>query len=847
MRKITCLMAVLLTSLWSAVSAQDYSVNYTGTKSRRQMTSVTLISPSKGSQSVSLPGTNLYDDKTSTTFTVAAGEELTAQFGYTAGWMHGYVYIDWDSDGFTASIDSDGYTPLEDLMTYSFYAGSETGNSDASGKNSVGTVLTEGARSVCNPPAFTCPNRPGTYRMRFKLDWSSINPAGSTNLSASGGMGTLEENAGQIVDVTLVVEAASSLADVTYIYTLDGTEITRKTQSATIGGLMPAYITPPSYVNVSTDLPASVPEGGGTYTIATTTNAASPFKFSKTLDAAKWVSMKVLYTKDPSEGAVGYEAANWITNANPYVGITLDGATAENYANYMWAFVGDWYNGYKVYSYANKAQMWGYGKNGFITANAGADRAIQLYGESEAENLRTWNVIKWQGTTGADNYSEETYSLVLVNAEHPNFYAGEHLVKGQNKLGTWQTSDKGNIEPHNRIAFADPKPVYLPYAQTVYADAGKLGYPKESSPAAVGLSTALASAASFEELLGHVQNFKESPDVVLPTDGKAYTIKAHFVGSDKYVALGEDKLATSETEGATFICHEVSTGVFTFVNNNGKFFNKIGNLVAYNNLTDFTLSHHIADDLDLVYGTFSFRDSDNKNLTLNGTTFQQGYAGITESSTTAFILEETTYANEPTMTVATGVDENKKIATFSAPFNFTLPAGINAYIVKQTPTGETATLELLASAGDVVAANTGVILLGETEASKVLMVPATTTGAADAASLLGHSAGAPVDVVTAGTNYILAKNGDGYIVFSKALEGADHNKNLGMNKAYLKLGGSGVNQFKLDFGGTTTAIEGITTEADAANAPVYDLSGRRIAAPAHRGIYIRNGKKFMVK
>ncbi len=660
-----------------------------------------------------------------------------------------------------------------------------------------------------------------------------------------------ELNKGIVYDFDVEVVAPAASHSITYVYKLDGTELYRTTESYPENSMFPAYDNIPSYMNVtvSPERPTTV-TAGGTYEVNTTAKADAPFKFSTTLDAAKWVSMKVLYTKDPSEGAVGYEAANWITNANPYVGITLEGATAENYANYMWAFVGDWYNGYKVYSYANKAQMWGYGKDGFITASAGANRAIQLYGESEAENLRTWKVIKWQGTTGADNYSEETYSLVLVNTEHPNFYAGEHLLKGQNKLGTWQTSDKGNIEPHNRIAFADPKPVYLPYAQTIYADAGKLGYPKASSSAAEGLSTALASATTFEELQGHVVNFKESSDVVLPTDGKAYTIKAHFAGSDKYVALGEDKLAANETEGATFICHEVSTGVFTFVNNNGTFFNKIGNLVAYSNLTDFTLSHHIADDLDLVYGTFSFRDSDYKNLTLNGTTFQQGHEGISESSTTAFILEETTYANEPTMTVATGVegvDENKKIATFSAPFDFTLPAGIDAYIVKQTPTGETATLELLASAGDVVAANTGVILLGKTDATKVLMVPATTKGVSDAASLLGHSAGAPVDVVTAGTNYILAKNSDGNIVFSKALEGADHNKNLSMNKAYLQLGGLGVNQFKLDFGGTTTAIEGITTEADAANAPVYDLSGRRIAAPTHRGIYIRNGKKFMVK
>ncbi len=654
-------------------------------------------------------------------------------------------------------------------------------------------------------------------------------------------------NKGIVYDFDVEVVAPAASHNVTYVYKLDGTELYRTTKSYLEGTAFPAYDNIPSYLDatVSPEPPTTV-TADGTYEVNTTGKADAPFKFSQTLETAKWVSMKVLYTKNPSEGAVGYEAANWITNANPYVGITLDGATAENYANYMWAFVGDWYNGYKVYSYANKAQMWGYGKNGFITANAGADRAIQLYGESEAENLRTWNVIKWQGTTGADNYSEETYSLVLVNAEHPNFYAGEHLLKGQNKLGTWQTSDKGNIEPHNRIAFADPKPVYLPYAQTIYADAGKLGYPKASSSAAEGLNTALASATTFEELQGHVVNFKESSDVVLPTDGKAYTIKAHFAGSDKYVALGADKLEASETEEATFICHEVSTGVFTFVNNNGTFFNKVGNLTAYSDWTDFMLKHSYG-DVDNTYGSFCFAN-DTYYLTANGTAFQQGTSETIEASTTtAFILEETTYANEPTMTVATGVDKNKKIATFSAPFDFTLPAGIDAYIVKQTPAGETATLELLARAGEVVAANTGVILLGETDATKVLMVPATTPGVSDAASLLGHSAGAPVDVVTAGTNYILAKNSEGNIVFSKALEGADNNKKLSMNKAYLQLGGSGVNQFKLDFGGTTTAIEGITTEADAANAPVYDLSGRRIAAPTHRGIYIRNGKKFMVK
>ena len=852
MKKITCLMAVLFATLWSVVSAQDYSVNYTGTKSERKMTSITLISSNNGTQSVSLPGTNLYDDKTSTTFTVTAGEQLTAQFGYTDGWMHGYVYIDWDHDGFTAGIASDGYTPIEDLMTYSFYAGSDTGNSDASGKNSVGATITGDARSVVNPPVFTCPNKPGTYRMRYKLDWSNINPAGSQNAKGSGGMGTLKENNGQIVDVTLVVEALTNSADVTYIYTHDGNEIYRSTQTLNVGASMPDYLTPPSYVNLitPTDIPTTVPDGGGTYTIATTTKSDSPFKFSSSLNDPQWVTMKVLYSKNlpgtPSEGAVNYDAANWITNANPYVGITKDASTAENYANYMWAFVGDWYHGYKIYSYADKAKMWGYGKDGFITSNNIADRAIQLYDSEVNENLRTWQIVKWQGTDGADNYAEETYSLVLVNTDHPNFYAGEHLAANQYKLGTWMTSTNGNTAAHNRIAIADPLPIYTAYAQTVLAEAGKVGYPKTTSGGATQLETALTSATNFSELYGYVENFRSESDVVLPTDGKAYILKAHFTGSDKYVALGSEALTTSDTEGATFICHQLDNGKFVFVNNNGTFFNKVGNFTAYSDWTEFTLLHSGGEPAQ-AYGTFGmYFDSDYKYLTVNGTSFQQGYEGIAETSTTAFYLEETTYANNPAMTTAQGIDPEKKIATFSAPFAFTLPAGIDAYIVKQTKTDGTASLTKLASEGEVVAANTGVILLGTTDEANVLMIPATTTGVNEAESMLGNTAGAPKDIVTDGNNYILAMNGDGNIIFSKALEGANGNNQLAMNKAYLTVPGGSVNQFKINFGDTTTAIEAIATESNK-NEVVYDLSGRRIATPSHRGIYISNGKKFMVK
>lgn len=681
---------------------------------------------------------------------------------------------------------------------------------------------------------YACQNQQASNRLAFWTDTRAVTGWSSTDHGDDGA-------AFKFTEVEVPVEF-----DVTVNYTLDGTLIGTKSWTLASGSSFPttSMVTPPSYVDCTMpDFPATITESA-TYEVVTTTKATSPFKFSKTLDAAKWVTMKLLFKNDNPQT---YENGRWIIgNGSNQTNLTDNASvTEDNYGYYLWAFVGDWYNGYKIYPKGNTNKVLGVSSNTWNNgANPKSSRHVTLDDPTEDAGLCTWTVVNWDGTVQGDDTKEGSYSLLLKNTSHTNVYLGDHTADSW--LSTW-LSNEGNQVNHGRIQFADPLPIYRPIAQAVYADAGKLGYPKTSSSAAEGLSTALASDAPFEELLGHVQNFKESSDVVLPTDGKAYTIKAHFAGSDKYVALGEDKLAANETEGATFICHEVSTGVFTFVNNNGTFFNKVGNLTSYSDWTDFTLRHSYG-DVDNTYGTFCFANG-TYYLTANGTAFQQGTSeNIDASATTAFILEEATYANEPTMTVATGVDENKKIATFSAPFAFTLPAGIDAYIVKQTPTSGTASLTKLASEGGVVAANTGVVLLGTTDESSVLMIPAITAGLSDDENMLGNTAGQDKDIVTAGNNYILAKDAEGKIIFSKALAGSTNGNNLAMNKAYLTVpGGSGVNQFKLDFSGTTTAIEGISSEADAVNAPVYDLSGRRIAAPAHRGIYIRNGKKFMVK
>ena len=697
-------------------------------------------------------------------------------------------------------------------------------------------------------------------------------------------------------DIDVEVTTSMPSANIIYNYTFDGSTVASETLTATVGQTMPQpSISIPSYISATyPTLPETVPEGGGTYNIATTIKADSPFKFSTSLANAQWTTMKLLFSKkDNGDGeAKVYDEGTWIAGSGVATILSYTDATETNYDQYIWAFVGDWYNGYKVYSYTDTDQNKKLAYTGNFTTYYDSNRTITLSDDATlADNLCTWIVEDWTGTDGV-GYSEPTYSLRLNNSAHPQYYAGDHIAS--RVLGTWE-STTGNKVNHGRIAFADPAPIYQPFAQSILDNQG-VGYPAADSDVRNALSTAISGAATFNELKSKVDAFmNESAQIELPTDGKAYRIKAKYLTGDvRWLKFTENADATDEDlrltlgltdpnteptgyEG-TFICHKVNDNEYIFTTNKGKFLTWCGN--GKQNLTgkessfasEYTYgthnatlklantdikSHPYASDL---FGALTLQGWNNTDgadfyLMAGETNFHNSGASdvyYTNNRSSAFYFEETDYPNVVTLTQATGIDDGtKKIATFSAPFAFTVPEGMNAYVVETVPTSSTAQMAQLATAGSTVAANTGVILYGATAETQVRMIPATETGASNASSLLGQSAGGTKQIVdVAGqTNYILASKG-GNIVFSKALANGE-NKNISMNKAYLSIpAGSPVNQFALSFGdeGETTGINAIEAgQAGSTAAPVYDLSGRRISQPATRGIYIRGGKKFMVK
>ncbi len=201
-----------------------------------------------------------------------------------------------------------------------------------------------------------------------------------------------------------------------------------------------------------------------------------------------------------------------------------------------------------------------------------------------------------------------------------------------------------------------------------------------------------------------------------------------------------------------------------------------------------------------------------------------------------FRLEEATYANTPVLNEAKGIDGINYIGTFSAPFATVVPAGVEAWYVSEK-SATSATMTAL-TAGEAIPANEGVILTGAA-AGAVTMLPVTSeTVATISGNGLAASAGEAHTTVAG--DYVMGLQNE-LVAFYPATVGTT----LAMNKAYLNVGEGG-GALAMNFGGNATGLNNAaTTETE--NAPVFDLSGRRVMHTVKGGLYIQNGKKFIVK
>lgn len=133
----------------------------------------------------------VYYDRTDKYLVAGAGAVITPSVVWNGKWMHGYMFVDYNNDGAFSQILSATTKPAvgDEVVSFSYYKG----------VNSLGVTSNEGAGvSTTAMPTFTLPSniKNGDYRVRFMIDYNSLNPCGTPETA---------QNVGCIVDFTLRV------------------------------------------------------------------------------------------------------------------------------------------------------------------------------------------------------------------------------------------------------------------------------------------------------------------------------------------------------------------------------------------------------------------------------------------------------------------------------------------------------------------------------------------------------------------------------------------------------------------------------------------------------------------
>ncbi len=167
-------------------------------------------------------------------------------------------------------------------------------------------------------------------------------------------------------------------------------------------------------------------------------------------------------------------------------------------------------------------------------------------------------------------------------------------------------------------------------------------------------------------------------------------------------------------------------------------------------------------------------------------------------------------------------------ATTYLPFSVSAAKGAELY------TGELNGKDMnLTKSHTGVAAKQGIVLVGESSATKAVL----TIGEGTATSK-GLEGTLTPKAVEASAVLTLGKSGSevGFFAFIGT--------QIGANKAYITKP-AGASAVMINFGEVTGIENAVAPEA--ANAPLYDLSGRRVVKAVKGGLYIQNGKKFIAR
>lgn len=172
------------------------------------------------------------------------------------------------------------------------------------------------------------------------------------------------------------------------------------------------------------------------------------------------------------------------------------------------------------------------------------------------------------------------------------------------------------------------------------------------------------------------------------------------------------------------------------------------------------------------------------------------------------------------------------LATFVPAYDMVVPNGVEIYVASQYDTAHQR-INLSQLEGKVIPADTPVLLYGHASTTIQLTYSDVEDGAPTVSVNAFQGSFAP-SAVPAGQEGRVLNEGEFVKVVPSNVRGM---------RAFVSAAPSAGTRTALAFPGVT-AVESVKTASEA-EAPIYDLSGRRVTKPVAGQIYVQNGKKFL--
>lgn len=178
----------------------------------------------------------------------------------------------------------------------------------------------------------------------------------------------------------------------------------------------------------------------------------------------------------------------------------------------------------------------------------------------------------------------------------------------------------------------------------------------------------------------------------------------------------------------------------------------------------------------------------------------------------------------------------ERYASAYLPFAVNAVNGAQAYVGELNDTKDVLNMTAVNS----VPANNGFVLVGNTEKATLTIGDAEALPIANNA-LTGYNTKFTLTDANR-ANYLVFGANEGNVGFYKP---AATLTTVAANKAFIAASSlaTGAGAIAMNFGGNTTGINNAVVASE--NAPIFDLSGRRVVKAIKGGVYIQNGKKFV--